>query len=163
MSLIWNNYIIHILDILIISWIFYRIILLIKGTRAVQILLGIVVLAVLTIFVDQVAHLKMLSWLLNRFWILAPIIVAIVFQPELRQMLAQLGGEPLKRIFIKSELKVVKEIIQAIREMSQKKMGALIAIEQEIGLKNYIETGTLIDGAVSSELLMSIFYPKSVL
>ena len=163
MSLIWNNYIVNIVDILLVSWIFYKIILLIKGTRAVQILLGFVILALLTIFVGQMAHFKTLSWLLEKFWIAAPIIVAIVFQPELRQVLAKIGGEPLKRIFIKSELKVVKEIAQAVKEMSQKRIGALIAIEQEIGLKNYIETGTLINGDVSNELLLSIFYPKSIL
>ncbi|OGS21606.1 MAG: TIGR00159 family protein [Elusimicrobia bacterium RIFOXYA2_FULL_39_19] len=157
------NYFITVLDILVVAWIFYKLILLIRGTRAVQILLGIIILALFTIFVGQIVHLRMLSWILEKFWTISPIILAIVFQPELRQALAQLGGEPLKRMYINSELKAIKEIVTATCEMSEKKTGALIAIEQQIGLKNYMETGTLINGEISKELLSSIFYPKSIL
>ncbi|MDI6641245.1 MAG: diadenylate cyclase CdaA, partial [Elusimicrobiota bacterium] len=141
----------------------YRLILLIKGTRALQILVGILILAVVTIFFREIIYLKTLSWLLENFWLAAAIILAIAFQPELRQALAKLGEEPLKRIFISRSLEFIGEIVQAVVEMSQKHIGALVVIEQEARLKNFIETGTIVNGQISKELLLSIFYPNSAL
>ncbi|MEW6041888.1 MAG: diadenylate cyclase CdaA [Elusimicrobiota bacterium] len=162
-TVLWKNYLVHIIDILLVAYLFYRVILLIKGTRAVQMLIGIIIIAVATIFFKNVIHLKTFSWLLENFWLAAAVIIAITFQPELRQALAELGGEPLKRIFVTSELKLMTDIIPAISELSEKETGALIVFEQETGLKNIIETGTRIDGIVSKELIMNIFAPKSVL
>lgn len=154
---LWNNYLRHIIDILIVAWIFYRVILLIKGTRAVQILIGIVILAGLTVLTRQVVHLKALTWLLEKFWLAAAVIIAIVFQPELRQALAQLGGEPFKRISLGTELKFMKELIPCIKEMKEKKIGALIVLQQDTGLRNFIETGTILNAQLSKELLLTIF------
>ncbi len=160
---LWNNYLIHIIDILIVAWIFYRIILLIKGTRAVQILIGIVILAILTFLTKQFLHLKTLAWLLEKFWLAAAVTIAIIFQPELRQALAQLGGEPFKRITLGSELKFMKELLPSIKEMKEKKIGALIVLQHDIGLRNFIETGTILNAQLSKELLLTIFSHGTVL
>ncbi|OIO72349.1 MAG: TIGR00159 family protein [Elusimicrobia bacterium CG1_02_37_114] len=160
---IWNNYLIHIVDILIVTYIFYSIMLLIKGTRAVHALFGIIILVILTIFIRQVVRLKTLGWLLESFWPVAVVIIAVVFQPELRAALAQLGAHPLGRIFITVELSFINDIIPALRELSEKRIGALIVLEQEVGLRNFVQTGTVINGETSKELLLNIFHPRTVL
>jgi diadenylate cyclase len=160
---LWTSYLVNIVDILLVAYIFYRIILLIKGTRAVQIILGILILVVITFLSKEILHLKTLSWIFDRFWFAAVIILAVVFQPELRSALAQLGSHRWGRILLSSELGFVNEIIEGIRELSATHTGALIVLEQDIGLRNYIETGTIINAQVSKELLLSIFNNRSPL
>lgn len=162
-KLIWQDFLRNIVDIVMVAFIFYRIILLIKGTRAVQMLLGIALIALVTVLVKNFIHLKALSWLLENFWLAAVVILAITFQPELRKALAELGGEPLRRIFTTSELKLITEIMPAIREMVGKETGALIVFEQETGLKNIIETGVTLDALLSREIILNVFSPESAL
>jgi diadenylate cyclase len=163
-SLLWNNYLVHVVDILLVSYVLYRVILLIRGTRAVQVLIGIIILALLTIVTKQLIKLNTFAWLLGNFWTIGLLMVAIVFQPELRSALAQLGSEPIGRIFLPAtDGSFLKELVNAVKELSVRKMGALIVIAQETGLKNYIETGVKIDGEISKELLMSIFSMNSIL
>ena len=160
---LWLNYIIHAADILIVAYIFYRLLLLIKGTRAVQIIIGILTLAIITFLSNKILHLTTLSWLLNRFWLAAVVILVVVFQPEIRSALAQLGSHKWGNILLPSELSFINEIIEAIKECSQRQIGALIVLEQDIGLKTYIETGILINSQISKELILSIFNPRSPL
>lgn len=163
LTYLWKTYLSNVLDILLVAYIFYRAILLVKGTRAVQMLTGIAIIVLVTILAKNVIHMRTLSWLLENFWVAAAVIIAITFQPELRQAFAELGGEPLRRIFITSELKLVTEIIPAIKEMSEKETGALIVLEQETGVRNITETGVNIDAVISKELILNIFSPKSAL
>jgi diadenylate cyclase len=137
--------------------------LLIKGTRAVQVLFGIIVIFLLTVLSKRILHLHTLNWLLDHFWLAAAMVIAIVFQPELRSALAQLGTGRLKDLFGSRNLGFLDEIIPALKECSRKKIGVLIVLEHETGLKNFIETGTMINGEVSKELLLTLFYPKSPL
>jgi len=160
---IWCKYLIHIVDILLVSFIVYRFILLIKGTRAVQVLLGVLVLVLVTFLVQKVLQLPVCSWILSKFWLAGVIILVVVFQPELRTALAQLGSQRFSRLLVSEELKFVDEIIGAIKEASVKHIGMLIVLEQEVGLRNFIDTGVIINGEVSRELLHSVFYPRSKL
>lgn len=159
---VWSGYIINIIDILAVAYIFYRMMLLIKGTRAVQIIVGIIILVLVT-FVAQAVHLKALSWLFEKFWYAAVVILVVVFQPEIRSALAQLGSHRWGKILVPSELGFVNETIEAVREFADRHVGALIALEQDTGLRNYIETGTIINAHVSKELLSSVFNTKSPL
>jgi diadenylate cyclase len=157
---IYNLYISNILDIFILTLIFYRIILIIQGTRTIQIFVGILFILGLTVVSRDILHLKALSWLLDNFWLAAVIIFAVIFQTEIRNLLAQVGG----RLWgSKSKIKdsYVIEIIDAVEDLSSSMVGGLIAIENEIGLKNFTETGVLLNADISRELLLSIFKNKS--
>ncbi len=160
---IWFNYLIPVADILLIAYVFYRALLLIQGTRAVQIIIGILTLVVITVIAEAVLRLNTLSWLLNKFWVAAPVILVVVFQPEIRSMLAQLGSHRWSRMLLTSQQQFIDEIIDAVKDCSTRNVGALIVLEQEIGLRTQIETGTIINGEVSKELLQSIVNTKSPL
>lgn len=157
---IYDTYIVNILDITILAFLFYRVILTIKGTRAIQIILGILVILVMTVIARDILHLRALTWLLNNFWLAAVIIFAVVFQIEIRSVLAQIGGNiwgnsgNIKDSYI-------KEIADAVEELSVTMSGGLIAIENEVGLKNFTETGITLNANISKELLLSIFKNKS--
>ena len=157
---IWNVYIVNILDILILAYIFYRILLVIKGTRTIQIVIGLIVLVAITIIARDVLHLETLSWLMSRFWLAAVVILAVVFQTEIRYALAKIGS---KLFFAETKIKsnFLNEICEAAVEMSRIRMGALIVIEKDMGLKNYTETGIKIDAVITHELLLSIFNTKA--
>ncbi|MFH0947474.1 MAG: diadenylate cyclase CdaA [Elusimicrobiota bacterium] len=153
---------INITDIALLSYIFYRLIVLIKGTRAVQVLLGIVVLGLVTA-VSIYLKLETTSWLLKNCWSAGLVILVVVFQPDIRSALAQLGSGKLTHLFMKEEIIAIKEIVSAVKEYSHKKIGMLIVIEQETGLKDIIEKGIKINGEISRELLISIFNPRAPL
>lgn len=158
---IWRNTLIHVFDVLLVAYIFYRVLLLIRGTRAVQVVRGVVILAVFTFLVQNVLQLPALSWILRTFWLAWAVVLAVVFQPELRSVLAQLGSQRVGRLLVPEELNFVDEITDALREASQNRIGMLIVLEQETGLRNFIETGTLINGEVSRELLLTVFQPRT--
>src|SRR5882762_7154719 len=160
---IWIYYLNPAIDILLLAFVFYRLLLLIKGTHAAQVVTGLAVLMVATLVVRNVLHLQAATWLLENFWAGAVVILAVVFQPELRSALAQLGSHQLGRILMPTQLAFVDEIIGALQEAMQRQMGLLLVLEQEVGLRNYAETGTMINGEVSKELLLSIFHYRSPL
>lgn len=160
MSYVYNTYIVNILDILVLTIIFYRLILIIKGTRAIQIVIGILFILGLTIVARDVLHLKALSWLLENFWLAAVIIFAVIFQTEIRNVLAQIGSQ-LWCSKSKVEDFYITEIVEAVEDLSKSVMGGLIALENEVGLKNFIETGIALNANISKELLLSIFKNKS--
>ena len=157
---IWNVYIVNILDILILTYIFYRILLIIKGTRTIQIVIGLIVLVAVTIIARDVLHLQTLSWLMGKFWLAAVVILAVVFQAEIRYALAKIGSK-LFSLGTKIKSNFISEIVEAASEMSRIRMGALIVIERDMGLKNYTETGIKIDAKITHELLLSIFNTKA--
>ena len=162
-SVLWFEYLINIVDILLVAYIFYRIILLVKGTRAVKILIGILILLFVTFLAREVFHLRTLSWLLENFWLAAVVIIAVVFQPEIRSALAQLGSQHWTKMFRMREATFINEVVEAIKVLSSRKEGALIVIEKEIGLRDYLETGTKINAIVSEEIIISIFNKESPL
>ena len=152
-----------IVDVLVASYIIYRIFLLFRGTRAAQMLFGLLLL-VLTGIVAQWFHLNALRTMvsgLEAVWVIGFI---IVFQPELRRALAELGRTRLFRFLVEEEeYEFLQEIEDATRKLSTSQLGALIAIEREVSLKGFMEGGTKIEAKVSSELLTTIFSPYTPL
>jgi diadenylate cyclase len=151
------------IDILLIAYVFYRLLLLIKGTASVQVVMGLAVLMGTTLAVHQAKHLPASAWLLDNFWSGAVVLLAVVFQPELRSALAHLGSHPLGRLLMPASQNFIDEVIGALREAMPRQMGMLLVLEQDVGLRNYAETGTLINGQLSKELLLSIFHYRSPL
>lgn len=157
---IWTKYVVNILDIAIVAYIFYRILLIIRGTRATQIIVGLLILIFVTVFAG-ILHLETLSWLLNKFWLGAVVILAVVFNDEIRLGLAKLGSKFVYGSNNNANNDFLSEIVETVLIMSKSKTGALIVLEKEMGLKNYAETGTRIDAIITQELILSIFQIKS--
>jgi diadenylate cyclase len=148
-------------DIALVYYIFYRLLLIIKGTRAFQMLLGIG-LIVLALIASQALEFYTLDWLIHSFWSQIVIAAVILFQPEIRRTLAQMG----ERRFFKSlspveSSKFIEEIVKASVSMANKRIGALLVLERETDLTTIVEMGTTLDAKVSKELLTSIFLPYS--
>ncbi len=149
-------------DIVIVSFIIYRLILLIRGTRAVQMLSGIAVLIVVYFGARELGFMT-LYWLLGTFLSSIFLILIIIFQRDIRRALTQMGqAAPFTRTQEDTSLSL-QEIITAANVLSERKLGALIIIERETGLKDYIESGQSIDATLRSDLLVSIFHPESPL
>jgi diadenylate cyclase len=153
-----------IVEIAIVGAIFYRLLTLLAGTRAIQMLAGLVFL-VGVYFIARLLGLELLRSLLGNFFQFGVIAAIVVFQPELRSALAHLGQNRILRVFTRmEETQVAEEIAQAAEELSRARVGAIIAIEQEIGLEEFVEkTGTRIRARVSAPLLNTIFAPYSPL
>ncbi|MDD7795950.1 diadenylate cyclase CdaA [Clostridium sp. 'White wine YQ'] len=149
-----------VLDILVVAFIFYKGYMLIKETRAEQLLKGIILIVAL-IPISYVLRLNMLYVILSKTITIGVLTIVIIFQPEIRRALEHLGRtafDDIHPIQDKEELgKVINEIVNAIESLSKSKTGALIAIEQSTGLGEVIQTGTKIDGIVSSAILENIF------
>lgn len=156
--------IVDVLDILIVSYLLYRLFSLMQGTRAVHMFFGLVVLYVLS-ETSRLVNMIALNWIIDTLRTVWVIAFVIIFQPELRRALAMMGQNRfLSRFVSVSESKgVVSEIIKAVSNMAEKRIGALIVLEKDMGLKNYAETGTAVDARVTSELLGTIFTPPSPL
>lgn len=156
-----------VIDIVIVAAVLYKLFTLIRETRAEQLTKGIAVLLVLTKLSDW-QKLYTINWILNNAMTVGAIALLIVFQPELRRGLEYIGRS---RFFSKSLLeirgenlsKVVEEIVEATASLSRQKIGALIVIERQTGLNEVVETGTKIDGLVSSDILINIFIPNTPL
>jgi diadenylate cyclase len=155
------------LDIALVSLILYRILALFRGTRAVQMLVGVGVLVVASV-AARALELHSLGWLLDAVWSFWLIVLVILFQPELRRALAWLGqGEALRAVLLGSAgsdaRRVVDEIAAVAGSLSDRRIGALIVIERGTGLRQYAELGVALDALVSADLLTSVFLPYSPL
>ncbi len=150
-----------ILDIVIITFVFYRLLLLIKGTRAFQMLMGLVILF-MAFVVSRWAGLYALEWLIQSFWSYIVLALIILFQPEIRKALAQMGQNPLtQRLIAIEESRNIEEIIRASVSLANKKIGAIIVIERNTELRDLVEMGTPLDAKITKELITSIFLPYS--
>ncbi|MFC1523156.1 diadenylate cyclase CdaA [Thermodesulfobacteriota bacterium] len=148
-------------DIAIVAFIIYRIILLIRGTRAVQMLAGIMVL-IIVYFAAREFELLTLNWLLGNFLSSIFLIIIIIFQRDIRRALTQVGQTPFTKTY-DDTIHSLGEIVMAAQYLSQRKIGCLIVIERETGLKDYIESGHIIDANLSKQLLVSLFHTDSPL
>lgn len=152
------------LDIFFVAFVFYVILKWLKGTRAVNILIGFAILGFVFAF-SRIFELDALTTLLNSFLTMLVVAVPVVFQEELRRGLERLGQT---QIFVSAldevgQKGVIKHIIKATDILARKKHGALIVIERQVGLLEYAETGVVLRAKVSKELLLNIFFPKSPL
>lgn len=154
-----------ILDILIVAYVFYRLALLIRGTRATALIKGLVVLVVATT-VSSWLHLNTVNWLLKEAMTALVVALPVVFQPELRRALEKLGQGGFfggRVLYATPEQRVVDELVRACGRLSRQQWGALIVLERSTGLTEYLETGVRLDAQVSAELLVNLFYPGSPL
>lgn len=153
-----------ILDIIIVAFLLYSAYLLIRETRAIRILYGLVLLLVL-MGVGYLLNLVLLNWILKYVMTMLVVAIPIVFQPELRSALEKLGRNSLIKEFGVSigGGNYLEELIRALSYFSKERIGALIIIQRQTGLREYVEKGVAINGDITSELLTTIFYPKSPL
>src|SRR5437764_6831114 len=148
------------LDILIVAFIIYQVMVLIKGTRAVQMALGLTVLVGFFYF-SRLGHLETVSWLLTNILPYFVFAIIVIFQAEIRRALAHFGRAPLFTGFSSiNRNEFYDEIMLAVTTLAGNQTGALIVIERDIGLKTYIESDIALDAALSYDLLVTIFNPS---
>ena len=133
------------------------------GTRGAKVLTGLIVFMVSLTLLSEWLHLEVIGWLLGRFSVFFAIGLVVIFQPELRRALADLGSRPLFFFPSKGDAELVERLSECIYELARRQTGALVAIERDIGIRNYAETGIDIDCAFSAELVRTIFFPKTPL
>jgi diadenylate cyclase len=156
-SLRWQDFI----DILIVWFIIYRALLIIRGTRAAQMLAGIAII-IFAYFAAKQLELLTLYWILNTFLSSIFLIIIIIFQRDIRRALTQVGRTPFTKSF-ENTIHSMEEISEAADYMSRRRIGALIILARETGLKDFIDSGHLIDARLSKEILISIFQTNSPL
>lgn len=159
--------VLDILDILIVAFVFYRVIIWIRGTRAVQLIKGLAVL-LLAYFFSRRFGLAATSWLLDKAMTMGLIAIPLIFQPELRRGLEQLGRGRLftgsNRFLDEGDAShMIREVVRAAQVLSQNKVGALMVLERQTGLREVEETGIPLDALVSAEVLVNIFVPNTPL
>ena len=141
---------------------YYYIFLFFRGTRGAQVLVGLTVVIAVLIGLTNVFSLDALNWILGRFSVYLAIALLIIFQPEIRRALAELGKQP--SFVVPAEKRTaVDHIVRAVEVLAEHRVGALIAIEREIGTRAVQETGVQVDARVVPELLASIFFPHTPL
>jgi diadenylate cyclase len=155
------------LDVLVVAFLLYQLLKLIRGTQAVQLLLGLGVIFVVG-WMAQLLHLRLLEFIFSNGTQAIVIAAIVLFQPELRRALDQVGRLSTVRMLLgrPSELalaRIVDEVLRAAGSLAEKKVGALIVFERETGLENLAATGVHINGEVSAEMLATIFIPGSPL
>jgi uncharacterized protein (TIGR00159 family) len=149
------------LDILLVACAIYWLLLLIRGTRAAQMSLGLLVLALVWILSDQL-ELATLGFLLDNFLSWAVLIVIVIFQADIRRALTRVG-RGLFRNSRRAGVEVIEEVVRACQSLSQRRVGALIVLERDTSLEEHMELGTRLDAELSRELLASVFVPFSPL
>ncbi len=154
----WND----IVDIAILSYVLYRTLLILKGTRAFQSLLGLV-FVLLIYALSARFHLYTLHWLLQKFFVYIVLAVIILFQNDIRHGLARAGGQLFKSFAPRPETSMLEDVVRACFALASRRMGALIAIQRTASLDDYVEPALRLDARVSQELLLSIFHPTSPL
>jgi len=152
-----------VLDILIVSILIYQVLILIRGTRAVQMALGVGVL-VIFFYLARWFRLETVQWILTNLLPYIGFGLIVLFSAEIRRALANIGKNPLLRRLSQSPfLEICDDIVLAATTLASQRIGALIVIEREIGLKNYIDSGIRVDAALSYDLLVAIFAPGAPL
>jgi uncharacterized protein (TIGR00159 family) len=149
------------LDILLVAYIIYRIILLIKGTRTVQMLLGLAVLLVVYV-ASQVGGLFTLNWLLDNFLSSIILVIVVIFQNDIRRALMHMGRNPFfADQSFREDDKAVDELVRGCTALAGRRYGALLVVERETGINDFLEVGTEIDAKISGDLLGAVFHPQS--
>lgn len=157
-------------DIVIVGLIFYGLLMLVRGTRADQILRGLIVVFIVLALATSVFHLTMVDWLLQNSPLVLLVALPIIFQPELRRALEQVGrssaimNHPLA-VFGAPQVRTtaVDELVTASQRLAERRYGGLIVVEGVTGLEEYVRSGVRVDAAVSADLLVNIFFPNSPL
>lgn len=160
------SYLGNFLDVLLVWYVIYKLITVIRGTKAVQLLKGIIVI-VFVRMLSSLLELHTLFWLVDQVMNWGFLAIIVIFQPELRRALEQLGrGKIFSRSSVDEDdqqVKLIDAITKATDYMAKRRIGALISIERETGMGDYIETGIPLHASISSELLINIFIPNTPL
>ena len=152
---------IDLIDILLVTWVFFKVYQYFKDTRAGQMLIGLVILLISSFIFNSIG-LSAMSWLVNQFQTVWVVAFVILFQPEIRRLLIYIGQTRFfQRIFRMGTSRSLEAIVEASLQLSAKKWGGLIVIQRETGLRSYKEAGIQLKAEVSTPLLMSIFNPES--
>ena len=156
-----------ILDILIVAFLIYKFLPLLKSTGTTRIA-GVVVSVLVIAWLTDLLKLHALSWILNQFLSVGLIAIVVLFQPELRRMIDHIGNMNWKKFFVHQKpeqelIPMIAQVVQACETMSKQKVGALIVFERDNRLDEHFKSGTMIDGEVSEQLLLNIFFPKAAL
>ena len=152
------------LDIAIVAILLYEFLKLIRGTRAVQMAAGSLIILGL-FYVSRLAPLQTLNWMIRNVLVYVAFAAIVIFQSDIRRALAHFGQAPFFRYFNRAEAadETIEEIVVASTMLSAQKIGAIVAVEREIGLRNYIESGIPLDATLTYDLLVTIFQPGSPL
>jgi diadenylate cyclase len=158
----------NVFDILVVALIIYWLLWVAQGTRATQLIRGIVTLLAVVFLVGTTFQLTALNWVLGQTWPVLLISLPVIFQPEIRRALEQLGQTRswLPQLLPRPDEmagRTVDELVKAATQLARHRYGALIVLEQETGLQNYVERGVPIDGLLTRQLLINLFYPNSPL
>lgn len=157
------------LDILIVTVLFYSILMLIRGTRADQVLRGVILLFIFFSLAAAAFHLTLVDWLLRNSPLVLLVALPIIFQPELRRALEQVGrtsaliNHPLATLATPLQPTTVDELVDAVQRLADRHYGALIVLEGTTGLEDFVRSGVRVDGDVTSDLLVTIFFIHSPL
>jgi diadenylate cyclase len=152
-----------VLEVLVVAYALYRVLLLFHGTRTLQIVTGLVML-LLVYAVAWLFNLEMISYLLGFVFQYGAVALLVVFAPELRAALAHLGEARLSRLFnVMERREVAEETVEAVERLSRSAIGAIIAVEREVSLDRFAESGSPLDAKVSADLIMTIFTPYTPL
>ncbi|ANZ61627.1 diadenylate cyclase CdaA [Secundilactobacillus paracollinoides] len=170
MNLDWSNLltwhtIVNLLDILVVWFVFYELIMLLRGTKAIQLLRGIIFIVLIKI-VSVYVGFTTVSWLMDQVINWGVIALIIIFQPEIRRGLEHIGRGSVfvrNRQMNEAENKMIEALDKAIQYMSKRRIGALITIQMDTGLEDYIETGIELNAEITGELLINIFIPNTPL
>lgn len=151
-----------VLDMAVLWFLLYRTLLLMRGTRALQSLIGLLV-AVVVYVVSGRLELYAIHWMLEKFFVYIVLAVIILFQADIKRALATTGGRLFPTLTSTSDQTLLEEVVRVAFQMASRRIGALIALEREASLGDYADAGHRIDGRVSSDLMLSIFHPTSPL
>lgn len=154
------------IDILLVGITFFALLQLVKGTQAIQLLRGVTILIFITVFLSSVLSLTAFSWLMEKILPALLVSIPVIFQPELRKALERLGraGGLIDRPMREAAAnRAITQVARACRILSESRFGALIVLERNTGLQDYAESGVKINAEVSTELLLTIFFPNTAL
>lgn len=149
-------------EILVLACGFYFLFTFFRESRSVQVSVGLVILLIVLIGITRLLHIDALNWLLRRFSMYLAVALLVIFQPEIRRALAELGSQPLFTPPAESR-GIVDSIVEAVMLLAERRIGALIAIERTMSTKAIQDTGVKIDARVNTELLASVFFPHTPL
>jgi diadenylate cyclase len=154
---------VDLIDIALVAYVFYKLYEIMRGTRGSQMFLGLLLILVVS-FVVGALGMKGMSWLVGsvaQVWVIA---FVILFQPELRRLLIQIGqARIVRRLFHVTPTRVIDEVTKAAVDLSQKRYGGLFVLQRDMGMRSIIETGVKLQAEAKSELIVSIFYPRTPL
>jgi diadenylate cyclase len=157
------------LDILLVALVFYGVLMLVRGTRADQVLRGVILLFIFFSLAAAAFHLTVVDWLLHNSPLVLLVAIPIIFQPELRRALEQVGrtsaivSHPLATLSTPLQPTAVDELVDGVHRLAERRSGALLVVEGTTGLEDFVRSGVRVDGDLSSDLLVTIFFAKSPL